>query len=139
MCHCCEHNTIYGLVTVRETSVHFYGKVTRHLAKNLQIGVSWFLGKSGKFYGLIFFTFFRKNESLWSPWSHFVIFRKSLKDFSFLDIFKMSNNRNMSAFYKISKNDFPGVYRFVKRETIHGHNILESRVKLETTFLDARS
>ena len=138
MCHCCDCNTIYGLGNIRKTSVHFYGQVTRHLAKNLQIGVSWFLGKSGKFYGLIFFTFFLKKESLWSPWSHFVFFRNSLKDFSFLDILKMSKNRLWCAFYKISKNDFPGVYRVHMFKTIYGHNILESREKRETTFLDTR-
>ena len=136
MCHCCDCNTIYGLGTARKTSVHFYGKVTRHLAKNLQIGVSWFLGKSGKFYGLIFFTFFRKNESLWSPWSHFVIFRKSLKDFSFLDIFKMSKNRLRRPFYKISQNDFPVFQMFIKRESIYGHNNYDSCKKRESIILE---
>ena len=68
--------------------MHFYGQVTRHLAKTCKKGFSRFLRKSVKNYAHVFFTFFLKNESLWSPWSHFVFFRNSLKDFSFLDIFK---------------------------------------------------
>ena len=118
--HVCHLQTIYGLRKMCGTSVHFYRQVTRHLAKTCKSGFSRFLKKSEKNYGLIFFTFFEKNESLWSPWCKFIIFRKSLKDFSKLDIFKMSKNRLWRSFYKILKNDFLGIYMFIKRESVYG-------------------
>jgi hypothetical protein len=49
--------------------------------------------KCCKNYAHVFSSFFRKKECLWSPWSHHIISGNSLKDFSFLDIFKMSKKR----------------------------------------------
>ena len=35
----------------------------------------------------------------------------------------MSKNRNLSAFYKIPKNDFPGSTQVEKHESVYGLNI----------------
>ncbi len=64
-----------------------------------------FFKKLKKKYAHVFFNFFEKIKSLWSPWSHHDFFGKSPKDFSFLDIFKMSKNKNPTSYSKYMKNE----------------------------------
>jgi len=79
-----------------------------HLCKKMQIDFLDFFGlflKTQKNYAHVFFIFFEKIKSLWSPWSHHDFFGKSPKDFSFLDIFKMSKNKNPTSYSKYMKNE----------------------------------
>ena len=54
------------------------------------------------------------------------------KTFHFWTFLKMSKNKNLSAFYKIFKNDFSRVYSVYDCYTIYGHNMFWMSEKLET-------
>ena len=73
---------------------------------------------------LTFFSLFFEKKQVYGLHGHTLSFFATLwKTFHFWTFLKMSKNRNLSAFYKIPKNDFPGSTQVEKHESVYGLNI----------------
>ena len=71
-----------------------------HLRKKMQIDFR----KTVKKLCSQIFRFFEKNKKFMVSMVSWAVFSNSLKDFSFLDIFKMSKNKNLMVYSKLQKN-----------------------------------
>ena len=119
--------TILWSYTLLGTVCKFCKRWQCHLRKKMQID---FLKTVKKLCSQIF-QLFKKNEKFMVSMVSCDIFGNSLKDFSFLDIFKMSKNKNPQVYSKYLKNR---TRTFNKSVILRPYMV--TKIKICTNFCD---